>query len=193
MIKRSLQLLVLLSLLSGAALPVSAQERAEDPKGYAPVRYGVALLGGAAYDPDHIDLVIIQGAMLLDYAQVAWHDAPNYLKMKFELNAGLTLDSKKRALVSLNMLALRYFRSFSGVGYTPYVEAGIGVIYTDYQVQDQGLRFNFNPQAGAGFEYRLSDGGAVTTSLRLHHLSNGSLYKDNRGVNSALLQIGYLF
>jgi hypothetical protein len=164
-----------------------------DVGAYSPVRYGVALLGGAAYDPDHIDLVIIQGQMLLDYEQVAWHKAPDYLKMKFEVNAGLILDSRKRALVSVNMLALRYFRSYTMADWVPYVEAGIGVIYTDFQVKEQGLRFNFNPQAGAGLKRPLSEGAAMTIALRLHHLSNGSLHEDNRGVNSALLQIGYLF
>ena len=109
--KPSLQLLMLVCLLLVSVLSVSAQEGVVDKDGYSPARYGVALLGGTIYDPDHTDLVIIQGQMLIDYEQVAWHKAPEYLKMKFEINAGLTLDSKKRALVSVNMLALRYFRS----------------------------------------------------------------------------------
>lgn len=183
----SLQLLLAICFM---LVSVSVQA---DVGAYSPVRYGVALLGGAAYDPDHIDLVIIQGQMLLDYEQVAWHKAPDYLKMKFEVNAGLILDSRKRALVSVNMLALRYFRSYTMADWVPYVEAGIGVIYTDFQVKEQGLRFNFNPQAGAGLKRPLSEGAAMTIALRLHHLSNGSLHEDNRGVNSALLQIGYLF
>ena len=184
---------MLVCLLLASVLSASAQEGVVDKAGYSPARYGVALLGGAIYDPDHINLVIIQGQMLLDYEQVAWHKAPDYLKMKFEINAGLTLDSKKRALVSVNMLALRYFRSYTISGSIPYAEAGIGLIYTDFQVEGQGLRFNFNPQAGVGFEHPLSDGRAVTTSLRLHHISNGNLHDDNRGVNSALLMIGYIF
>lgn len=193
MMKRSLQPLMLIAFLLLSALSVSAEEQVADKDGYSPARYGVALLAGAAYDPDHTDLLLVQGQMLLDYEQVAWHKAPDYLKMKFEVNAGLTLDSRKRALVSVNMLALRYFRSWTVAGSIPYVEAGIGLIYTDFQVKEQGLRFNFNPQAGVGFEHPLSDGGAVTTALRLHHLSNSNLHDDNRGVNSALLMIGYLF
>jgi hypothetical protein len=189
----SLQLLITICFLLVSVLSVFAQADGAGNGAYSPARYGVALLGGAAYDPDHIDLVIIQGQMLLDYEQVVWHKAPDYLKMKFELNAGLTLDSKKRALVSVNMLALRYFRSYMKNDWVPYVEAGIGVIYTDFQVKEQGLRINFNPQAGVGFERPLDNGAALTIALRLHHLSNGGLHADNRGVNSALLQIGYLF
>ncbi len=94
---------------------------------------------------------------------------------------------------SLNMLALNFLKiGRLGTG-TPYVEAGIGAIYTDFKVDDQGSRINFNPQLGAGLEYPLKNGGAMTLGLRLHHISNGNLLKDNRGVNSALLMIGYLF
>jgi hypothetical protein len=190
MMKRLLKLGILFVMLLASTLSVAAQDEVET---YTPARYGVALLGGAAYDPDHIDLMIVQGQMLLDYEQVAWHKAPKYLKMKFELNAGLTLDSRKRGLVAVNMMALRYFNSFKRGRYVPFVEAGVGLIYTDFRVNGQGLHFNFNPQAGVGVEYSLPSGGAITTALRLHHLSNGGLYKDNRGVNSALLMIGYLF
>lgn len=193
MIKRALKSLIVISLLLTSVLSVCAQEVSDETGEYAPIRYGVALLGGAAYDPDHIDLVMLQGAMLLDYEQVAWHKAPDYLKMKFEVNAGLTLSGQKRALLSVNMMALRYFDRFKMAGFIPYVEAGIGLIYTDFQVEGQGLRFNFNPQAGVGGEYPLSAGGAVALALRLHHISNGDIHEDNRGVNSALLMVGYLF
>jgi lipid A 3-O-deacylase len=30
-------------------------------------------------------------------------------------------------------------------------------------------------------------------SLRLHHISNAGLHRDNRGVNSVLLQAGWYF
>jgi hypothetical protein len=96
-------------------------------------------------------------------------------------------------MFSLNMLALNYFENWQIGTCTPYVEAGIGAIYTDFQVKDQGSRINFNPQLGVGFEYPLQTGGAMTLGLRLHHISNGNLLKDNRGVNSALLMFGYLF
>ena len=89
MIKRSLHRLIVLFVISvwfGPVQPVAAQESVAAEVNYAPVRYGVALLGGAAYDPDHIDLIIIQGQMLLDYEQVAWHKAPDDLKIKFEVN-----------------------------------------------------------------------------------------------------------
>jgi hypothetical protein len=29
--------------------------------------------------------------------------------------------------------------------------------------------------------------------LRLHHVSNAGLHKDNRGINSVVLQVGFFF
>jgi len=187
---RTASILLCLILWLGVDLPVCAQEKSVD---YAPTRYGAALLVGASYDPQNIGLVILQGQMLIDYDRIAWHAAPDSLRLKFEMNLGLTTDGRHRSLFSLNMLALNYLGRFAHGEWTPYVEAGIGLIYTDFQVEGQGLRFNFNPQAGAGFEYALPEGRALTFSTRLHHISNGNLYRENRGANSALLMIGYLF
>ncbi len=173
--------------------PSFAQSTEEAAADETATRYGISLLRGKAYDPDQIGLVLVQGQMLLDYEQIFWHRAPDALKLKIELNAGLTTDGRQRGLLSLNMLALRYLEKFRSGRWTPYLEGGIGLIYTDFRVDGQGLRFNFNPQLGAGVEYALPDNGAMTFGLRLHHISNGNTYKDNRGVNSVLMMIGYLF
>ena len=92
-------------------------------------------------------------------------------------------------ITSANILAQYYLGGGSG-RFRPYVEAGIGLIYTDFQVEGQGLRFNFNPQAGLGCDLRTGGGVVWFTNLRLHHLSNGGLYDDNRGINSVLVQVG---
>lgn len=192
--KRGIQALLLFCcLLSSAVVPVCAEEIRTDTDEYAPVRYGFAVLGGMAYNPQNIGLAIVQGQILFDYEQIFWHPAPDDMRLKFEVNAGLTLDGRQRGLLSVNMLALRYLDRYSLADWTPYVEAGIGVIYTDFRVDGQGLNLNFNPQAGAGFEHALPDGSAITTALRFHHISNGNFDKDNRGINSVLLMIGYLF
>lgn len=163
---------------------------ADDP--YAPTRYGIATLNGKAYDPDHIGLSILQGFVLLDYDKVFWHSAPRELRLKFEGNLGITTDSRGRTFGSLNMLALYYLEALGGKSWRPFGEAGIGVIYTDFHVDDQGSHFNFNPQVGAGVEIDF-ESGSLVTALRLHHLSNGGLHDDNRGINSILLMLGWLF
>ena len=173
----------------GLVSPVHAQ----GDERYVPTRYGAALLFGNSYDPDNIDLIVVQGQMLVDYDRIVWHAAPESLRLKFEVNGGLMIDGDCRGLLSLDMLALYYLDRFKIRQWLPYVEAGIGAIYTDLQVDGQGSRINFNPQLGIGFEYPLQLGGALTMGVRLHHISNGNLLRENRGVNSALLMIGYLF
>jgi lipid A 3-O-deacylase len=156
-------------------------------------RYGIALLAGQSYDPDRIGLVILQGNVQLPYAQVLWHDAPESLFFKGELNIGMTTDGRNRALVSANMMAVKYIESFSSTTSKPYLEGGIGVVFTDFRVKGQGLRFNFNPQIGVGIDFTTAYGRDMTVGVRLHHLSNADLHRDNRGINSILMVAGVRF
>ncbi len=184
---------LLVSLCLCCLLPASPVHAQNEAGRCHETRYGVALLAGKVYDPQSIGLLLVQGQLLLDYSRVFRHRAPESLRLKLEANAGLTTDGRQRALLSLNMLALKYLPRFTSGRWTPYVEAGIGLIYTDFRVDGQGLNFNFNPQAGVGVEYALPSGAALTSALRLHHVSNGNTYHENRGINSVLLMIGYLF
>lgn len=179
------------SLLSLQLLMVPLGSAAE--ASVSPNRYGLGMLVGRAYDPDSFGLAFVQGQLLVDYDRVFRHKVPDALHLKFEANLGLTTDGRNKRLASINMLALYYLGNRPRWHWTPYVEAGIGLIYTSFRVDGQGLYVNFNPQAGAGVEFPLPDNQAMTIALRLHHLSNGGLHKENRGVNSALLMIGYLF
>ncbi|PLY02774.1 MAG: acyloxyacyl hydrolase [Desulfuromonas sp.] len=177
-------------------LPVSVRAETAtigDAEEYRPNRYGVGLLVGRAYDPERFGMVILQGQMLVDYDRIFWHDAPAQLYLKFEANAGITTDGRDKGLAAVNMLALYYFSEPVQRHWTPYIEAGVGLIYTGFRVEGQGLHFNFNPQAGVGVEFRRGHEQNWTIALRLHHLSNGNLYRDNRGVNSAFLMLGYMF
>jgi hypothetical protein len=91
------------------------------------------------------------------------------------------------------MLALYFIDPLSSPGLKPYVEAGIGLIYTQHRVEDQGLHFNLNPQIGFGTEYSFADGATYYASLRWHHLSNGGLDHRNSGVDSIVVVIGRYF
>ena len=159
---------------------------------YEPTRYGVATLHGTAYDPEHIGLSIVQGFALFDYDRVFWHAAPPSLRLKVEGNLGITTDGRERSFGSLNMLAL-YYLGNERSRWRPYGEAGIGLIYTDFHVRRQGLHLNFNPQFGAGIEYALEGTRALFAGVRFHHISNGNLHEDNRGINSWLVMAGYTF
>ncbi|TLM65533.1 MAG: acyloxyacyl hydrolase [Deltaproteobacteria bacterium] len=182
---------VALLLLACAAALFPAPAAAADP---VPTRYGLAVLGGMAYDPHRFGLALVQGYALLDYERVCfWQEAPEELRLRVEANLGLADREGERAVASLNLLAFRYLDRFGAAGWRPYLEAGIGVGYTDFKADGQGLRLNFNPQAGAGIEWDRPDGRAVQAGLRLHHLSNAGLDDDNRGINALLFTIGWLY
>ena len=159
-----------------------------------PTRYGLAGILGKTFDPvGDINYLQMAGFVMWDYDRVWRHWAPDPLRFKVEGTAGLTTSPKNRAIVSIGMMALYYLEFLSSPVLIPYVEGGIGVTYTDFQVEDQGLRFNFNSQIGIGTEFYVGSGEPFFSALRLSHLSNGGLHKDNRGVNSFILMIGRFF
>lgn len=163
-------------------------------EGREPDRYGMTVGLGSSQDPVRdIRFVLISAFGLFDYGKVWGRDRPRELCFKVEGAAGGTVQPDRRAIVSLGAAVLYYLPPFAGPAFRPYAEAGIGVIYTDFQVRDQGLRINFNPQLGIGTEMATKELGNFFTALRVHHLSNGGLHHDNRGVNSLVLQIGRYF
>jgi len=197
--------LLLLPAASGAEGPVLPPPPAgvkENPpasdrpvgEGREPDRYGMTVGFGNSQDPVRdIRFVLLSAFGLFDYGKVWKRDRPRELCFKVEGAAGGTVEPDRRAIVSLGMAVLYYLPPFAGPAFRPYAEAGIGIIYTDFQVKDQGLRINFNPQLGLGTEVVTEDFGNFLLALRMHHLSNAGLHHDNRGVNSLILQVGRYF
>ena len=169
-------------------------ENAPVGDGRAPDRFGMSVELANNYDPDYdIGFTLLTGFGLFDYGKIWRQDRPKELCFKVEGALGSTFRPEARVVASLGMLALHYLDRIATPQVRPYFEAGIGVIYTDFRVEGQGLRFNFNPQLGIGAELLQKDGTGSFAALRLHHLSNGNLYHDNRGVNSLVLQVGRFF
>lgn len=173
---------------SAGQAPPSAAEAA------VPTRYGMSLEYGNTYDPGtDIGFVLLSGFALYDYGAF-WHQKrPRELRFKIEGAVGSSVRPDGGAVASIGMLALYYLDFIAGRDVRPYFEAGIGAIYTDFRVAGQGLRFNFNPQLGIGADLRQESGAALFAAIRLHHISNGEFYRENRGVNSLILQVGRHF
>lgn len=159
-----------------------------------PEQTGGAIILGSSYDPQP-DFGFVQLSLmaLYDYEQIMPHRAPEPLRFKLEGSLGLADDSERRLLTSVNIFALYYLKAFESVHLRPYVEAGAGIVYSDFQVDGQGLRFNFNPQAGIGTEWQMMDGRRGYGALRAYHISNGNLHSDNRGINAVTFQLGVYF
>ncbi len=181
----------------GSALAVQAESFALEEGGHSPrlaPRLGLGLGYGLAYDPgDAKNFALVTGFMLFDYEDVWPHAAPEPLRFKIEASLGGTTEGSSRGLASVGGLALYYLDGLGGSLFRPYGEAGVGVMYSEHKVAGQGSRLNFNPQIGIGVEFPGHDQSRIWASLRLHHLSNAGLHKDNRGANSLVLMIGYYF
>ncbi len=163
---------------------------------YAPTRNGASLNQGYTYDPsEHIWFSQASFFRLYDYDRVWRHRAPENLQFKVEGSiGGSRLDSSDiRMNASVNIFALIYLADPEREGIRPYMEAGIGGIFTDYRVPGQDYRFNFNPQAGMGIEMPTGSGTVYFTAIRLHHLSNGGIGSENRGQNSVVCLFGRYF
>jgi hypothetical protein len=170
----------------------AAEEKSTDE---IPTRYGLAGILGHTFDPvSDINFLQISGFIMWDYDRIWHHWAPDPLRWKLEGTAGATTSPNTRAMISIGMMALYYLEPFSTSRLLPYVEGGIGIIYTDFQVEGQGSRFNFNPQIGIGTEFKRADSDkSFFVTIRLSHISNAGLSSENRGVNSYLIMIGRFF
>ncbi len=190
----------LIKLLSGLVVllvlfsPSRSARGDDDEVDKIPTRYGMAAVLGNTFDPDDdINFVQLSGFVMWDYDKVWRHWAPDPLRFKVEGTAGLTTSPKTRGMASVGMMALYYLEFISSHRFNPYIEGGIGVIYTDFQVDGQGSRFNFNPQIGIGTEFKVDSGPPFFGAVRLSHISNAGLHDQNRGVNSVIIMIGRFF
>lgn len=194
--EHSVRLILLLCALGWCLFPgvSGAGESIDSREERAPDRFGMSIELANVYDPGHdIGFTLLTLFGLFDYGKI-WHqDRPKELCFKVEGALGSTFRPETRAMASLGMAALYYVDQLASPQIRPYFEGGIGIIYTDFRVEGQGLRVNFNPQLGIGAELRNKEGSSSFAALRLHHVSNGNLYHDNRGFSSLVLQVGRFF
>ena len=181
--------------IAGMILFHPAGLKAESAGSHAPAKTGIGLSTGYTYDPsDDIGFAQLSVVRLYDYDAVWPHRAPENLRFKIEGAAGASkVDGEAKLIANAGILALLYLDWFNSERFRPYVEAGVGVIYTDYRVSGQDYRFNFNPQAGIGVEFARQGKPSRFCSLRAHHISNGGIGSSNRGQNSIVLTLGQYF
>ncbi len=169
---------------------------AQEDKIYEPTLTGIGINTGYTYDPsEEIFFTQISFLRLYDYDKIWFHNAPENLRFKIEASLGGAYmnNGDIKLITNINMLALYYISALATKNIKPYIEGGIGAIFTDYRVVDQAYRLNFNPQAGIGLEFKRDNNKNLFLSIRAHHLSNGGLNNSNRGQNSAVLTFGRYF
>lgn len=161
---------------------------------FSHARMGVSFMYAVAYDPAGArNFVLINGFLLFDYQRIWKHAASDNLKFKVDFSFGTATEESRDIMLSSGFEALLYLDKLKTKGFKTYVEAGIGIVYTDYKVRGQGLHLNFNPRAGLGIEFKQPHGQSFFVGLRCWHLSNANLHSDNRGSNAVLFIIGKYF
>ena len=82
-------------------------------------------------------------------------------------------------------LAFRYHLLGLSIGrFVPYLEGTAGAAGTNLKVLEIDSPFIVVLEAGIGVSYFITPGLAVNVGYRFQHISNGHLYKKNRGFNS---------
>ncbi len=87
-------------------------------------------------------------------------------------------------------LALFRYNFLAPGSVVPFVDAGGGIMITDFRLQDREDGFDFTYQVGVGLQYFVSPSVAITTSARFDHISNAYITGNNLGINSILFQVG---
>lgn len=79
----------------------------------------------------------------------------------------------------------------------PYVDVGIGLLFSTDDVPDDGTSVNFTPHAGGGVLWRLdpATGLRLDTGLRWHHISNATTSgsDDNPSRDGVFVYVGLVF
>jgi len=94
--------------------------------------------------------------------------------------------------LGLGLPMLTYYLDL-GIPVYPYIEGGLGVLYTDLRGYHLGGHFSFLETGGVGASYFLNDHMALNVGWRYRHISNAGLYDDNAGLNSGIFLAGFSY
>jgi lipid A 3-O-deacylase len=75
----------------------------------------------------------------------------------------------------------------------PYIEGGLGLLYTDLRGYHLGGHFSFMENVGVGATYFLNNHLALNVGWRFRHISNANLYADNAGLESGIFLAGFSY
>ena len=95
--------------------------------------------------------------------------------------------------LGLNLALLMRWHFLRKTNWSTFVDAGAGVMGTTSDVPSRGASFNFTPQAGLGFSFKLKDEQRLMLGLRWHHISHADLFGANPGRDSLMGHVGIKF
>jgi len=75
----------------------------------------------------------------------------------------------------------------------PFIDANLGILGTDFDLDRQANGFNFNVGGGVGTHWFVTNRTALTFEARWQHISNAGTKQENDGINNALFLVGVSF
>ncbi|MBM4257113.1 MAG: acyloxyacyl hydrolase [Deltaproteobacteria bacterium] len=81
----------------------------------------------------------------------------------------------------------------TGTRLAPYIEGGLGLLYTDLRGYSLGGHFSFMENIGVGASYFFNKNLAFNAMWRYRHISNANLYDDNAGLDSGVILAGFSY
>lgn len=146
----------------------------------AGVGEGTKLLGGWV-EHDLVFLNIHYGGVFSDeWMPDRWFGG--HLHLVGEGGIGYQDDPRAATAVSLTPL-VRYVLSREGGSWHPFLQAGLGLAWTDIGLPDLGGKFQFAPQGGGGVLWFFRPNLLASAEYRLVHYSNAGFRRPNSGVN----------
>ncbi|MBI3302116.1 MAG: acyloxyacyl hydrolase [Deltaproteobacteria bacterium] len=181
------------ALVCGGATPVRAADLLPQPGAWA-----VGLRTGYSIGTSkHVEMVPVN--LRIGYTLFKgqkWFLPPGALEVAVEPFASVMTSIRPKNSGSLELGAgLPMFSYYFNLGnhLHPYIEGGLGVLYTDLRGYHLGGHFSFLETAGAGVTYFLNDNLALNAGWRYRHISNASLYAHNVGLNSGIFLAGFSY
>jgi opacity protein-like surface antigen len=191
-------LLALLLALAAAAGPADEEDSGPET-GRSWIRKGTSTAGfwtGPAFGTRAIgssqkhDMVLVGGS----YGRVLtglraprrWYRG--YLELAGEVFGGRQQEPSRASLAGLTLFARRHFAT--GPRWLPFVQAGLGLAWTDIRDGDLSTDLEISVQLGGGARLRLGRRVALGLEYRWLHLSNAGVQTPNLGVDAHVLAAG---
>ncbi|MBU2552394.1 MAG: acyloxyacyl hydrolase [Proteobacteria bacterium] len=79
--------------------------------------------------------------------------------------------------------------------WSPYLEASVGILYTDLDTPEQGTEVNYDVHVGGGLNFRIRQDLYLTAGYRLRHISNAGMSDRNKGIdyNQLIFGLSYYY
>lgn len=145
-------------------------------------RFQVQIGGGYTLEASNDDTWLVLGGVGFSYFVM------ENFSLDFEFN-GMFVHQPQFDTGGFNFNLLLRWHVLTRDKWSLYFDGGAGLVIFGDKVPYNGSEFNFTPQFGGGVSFEIASNTRMLIGARWHHISNGSLYLDNPGLDSV---IGYV-